>query len=601
MRKWFIILLTVISSVTIFAENTKGIVHGKLNSGNAAMYNMRNIFIELKDENANFLKKAYIQPSRDFYFFDVTNGKYIIEVTAQGDTKRFYFEKKYENIYIGDISIEINENAARKNMFLNLLFGITALVNFIIIIFIRKGNEFENKKNVIIALYVYNIGYVLMFSGFILSFFENNFSYLLIPVAYFIWDILMIMLTLFFINYPVKNSSRTVAVLADTLIIYKFISSLLILMDRYYSNIFMVLNIVKDYRQIDILSTAMYYTAASSDIVITIFIAIILLKNVKQNHGSIEGMVSRFFARTFTVAIPLVVLADVAIGFTWPGRFEGYSEIVDSLFNLIIMMIMLLGVSGAKLLYKKKKNSFIFREVIKYYIFMLVLYGVVIFSEDLDYAVLMFTGVLIKLILDIAIQYFMKNSKINYEKSIAKLEAVIEPEDFARIASQEISAVTGSSDVKIIFNDQENREVIAKSLEFENKILSGKSFKNCFPNYDIGVKLEWEGEYIGIILIGNKNVDKNADIKEINFLINFSEELSKLAANMSVRAAKEKIEKEKYSCREVGEKQLEELMYIEKIAELIKKQSSEEKTVKLADTILKEINRAKGERENERN
>ena len=85
MKKTIVCILMIIISLTIFGKWEKGItgsVHGKISGENGAIYNMRNIYIELKDQNGVFLKKAYIQPSRDFYFFDVVNGRYIIEVTA---------------------------------------------------------------------------------------------------------------------------------------------------------------------------------------------------------------------------------------------------------------------------------------------------------------------------------------------------------------------------------------------------------------------------------------------------------------------------------------------------------------------------------------
>lgn len=357
----------------------------------------------------------------------------------------------------------------------------------------------------------------------------------------------------------------------------------------------MVLNIVKDYEEINGISNILYYIAASSDVVMTIFIAILLIRNVRNNKGSIEGMASRFFARTFIVTIPIVVLIDVAIGFTWPGRFEGYSEIVDSIFNLIIMLIMLLGVSGAKLLYGRKNNSYVFREVIKYYIFMLILYIVVMVSDDIDYALLMVFGVAIKLILDFVIHFFIKGSKISYEKAISKLEAVIEQKEFARIVSDEIIRVAGSRKVDFFFNTKENADFFNKIKNIENKIFSGEIVQNLFKGYDIGIKLDWEGETAGFILI--ESSEKKLDIKEINFLINFSEEVSKLAANIGVKAAKDRIVREKATAEnyEKEHKNSEELMYIEKLAQLIISQTAEEKTKKLAETILKESKKSRGD------
>lgn len=130
----------------------------------------------------------------------------------------------------------------------------------------------------------------------------------------------------------------------------------------------------------------------------------------------------RRFKRTFIVTIPIVVtLIDVAPGFTW-SKIWRILRIVDSIFNLIIMLIMLLGVSGAKLLYGRKNNSYVFREVIKYYIFMLILYIVVMVSDDIDYALLMVFWVAIKLILDFVIHFFIKGSKM-FMKSNIKIES----------------------------------------------------------------------------------------------------------------------------------------------------------------------------------
>jgi hypothetical protein len=80
------------------------------------------------------------------------------------------------------------------------------------------------------------------------------------------------------------------------------------------------------------------------------------------------------------------------------------------------MMIILLGVSGAKMLYGRKKNTTVFREVIKYYIFMLFLYGIIIFYENITFALLMMAGVVLKAIMDFITSYFIKNIKLTMKK-----------------------------------------------------------------------------------------------------------------------------------------------------------------------------------------
>ena len=101
------------------------------------------------------------------------------------------------------------------------------------------------------------------------------------------------------------------------------------------------------------------------------------------------------------------------------------------------------------------------------------------------------------------------------------------------------------------------------------------------------------------MLIGNKKSGKNIKIKDINFLLNFSEDISKLLANMSLKAAKRKIEVEEESECQKAEV-TESMMYIQKIAEMISQTTGEEKTKKLTETILKEINKARGEMSDER-
>jgi hypothetical protein len=289
------IILFILGSSMIYSTEEYGAVRGKISGGKAVIYNMRNIYLELKDESGSFVNRAYIQPSRDFYFFNVKNGKYILEVTTQGDTKRFFFEKKFENVYIGEVNIEIGESAIQKNLLLNLLFGITALVNFVIIFIIRRGNEFESKRKIIGTLYIYNLGYVVMFLGFLLSFFEKDFSYLLIPIAYFIWDILMIMLLIFFLDYPVKNESKIFKIISYIIIFFKIIFAVFLLLDRYYSNIFLMFEIFKNSEFMAKFADIMYYLSAASDIVIAGFIALILIKNIKKEEEVLKDLSADFF------------------------------------------------------------------------------------------------------------------------------------------------------------------------------------------------------------------------------------------------------------------------------------------------------------------
>lgn len=175
------------------------------------------------------------------------------------------------------------------------------------------------------------------------------------------------------------------------------------------------------------------------------------------------------------------------------------------------------------------------------------------------------------------------------------MEAVIEQKEFARIVSDEIIRVAGSRKVDFFFNTKENADFFNKIKNIENKIFSGEIVQNLFKGYDIGIKLDWEGETAGFILI--ESSEKKLDIKEINFLINFSEEVSKLAANIGVKAAKDRIVREKATAEnyEKEHKNSEELMYIEKLAQLIISQTAEEKTKKLAETILKESKKSRGD------
>lgn len=597
----FFIVLFLSGFANLYSNETNGVVHGKISGGKAVIYNMRNIYLELKDENGKFLNSAYIQPSRDFYFFSVKNGKYVLEVTEQGDTKRFYFEKKYDNIYIGEVYIEIGEKAIQKNLMLNLLFGITALVNFIIILVIRRGNEFESKKKIIDALNIYNLGYIVMFLGFILSFFEKDFSYLLIPVSYFIWDILMIMLLIFFLEYPVKTKKKSVIVIAVILMVLKVMFAVFLLLDRYYSNIFLLFDAFKDSRVLAGSADIMYYLSAASDIIIAGFIALILIINIDKTRGSIEGLISRFFSKTLIITIPVLIVADIAIELIWPGRFEGYSEIAHSVFNLVVMMIILLGVSGAKMLYGRKKNTALFIEVMKYYIFMLVLYGIILFYESVTFAILMMAGVLLKALMDYIVSNFIRKHRINYDKLVPKLEAIIEPEEFFRVLSSEAAEIMESESVEIINRTIENEEKFKKIDSIENKVIFGEPFRCVFKEYEIGVKIEEDRKAVAIMLIGKKKNGKNVEIKDINFLLNFSDDISKLLSNMTLKAAKKKLEVgEKLSNPEVESKAVESIMYIQKIAEMINQTTGEEKTKKLTETILKEIDKARGEKSDER-
>ena len=70
---------------------------------------------------------------------------------------------------------------------------------------------------------------------------------------------------------------------------------------------------------------------------------------------------------------------------------------------------------------------------------------------------------------------------------------------------------------------------------------------------------------------------------------------------MTLKAAKKKLEVgEKLSNPEVESKAVESIMYIQKIAEMINQTTGEEKTKKLTETILKEIDKARGEKSDER-
>ena len=153
--------------------------------------------------------------------------------------------------------------------------------------------------------------------------------------------------------------------------------------------------------------------------------------------------------------------------------------------------------------------------------------------------------------------------------------------------------------VEVIVRNIEVEERFLKIESSENKVVFGEKLESLFKNYKTGVKIEKDEKLVALMLIGNKKSGKNIKIKDINFLLNFSEDISKLLANMSLKAAKRKIEVEEESECQKAEV-TESMMYIQKIAEMISQTTGEEKTKKLTETILKEINKARGEMSDER-
>ena len=97
----------------------------------------------------------------------------------------------------------------------------------------------------------------------------------------------------------------------------------------------------------------------------------------------------------------------------------------------------------------------------------------------------------------------------------------------------------------------------------------------------------------------NENVEDNSDILYHATNSTWTKpEMSGLGFHAgTLKAAKDRIVREKATAEnyEKEHKNSEELMYIEKLAQLIISQTAEEKTKKLAETILKESKKSRGD------
>jgi hypothetical protein len=150
------------------------------------------------------------------------------------------------------------------------------------------------------------------------------------------------------------------------------------------------------------------------------------------------------------------------------------------------------------------------------------------------------------------------------------------------------------NNVDIVLRSSENEEKFEKIEKIENRVIFGEAFKSIFKNFDIGVKIEENERTKAVMLIGDKKSGKNIEIKDINFLIHFSQDISKLLSNMSLKVAKKKLEVGNIESSK-DNKTTESIMYIQKISEIISQTTGEEKTKKLTETILKELKKARGE------
>lgn len=99
----------------------------------------------------------------------------------------------------------------------------------------------------------------------------------------------------------------------------------------------------------------------------------------------------------------------------------------------------------------------------------------------------------------------------------------------------------------------------------------------------------WLGREIREALILIESSEK-LDIKEINFLINFSEEVSKLAANIGVKSSKRQNCKREGNYKKLWKehKNSEELIVYWKLAQLIISQTAEEKLKACRNDIKRE-------------
>jgi len=585
MKKHILVIIYLICSLYSYTTESINITRG------LAVFEKMNqhdgIQIKLIDDKKQLIKKTETLNSGEYYFYDLENGKYKINIDFQDFHKEIEFKKDTKVQNISQVIIPINRDLYSNYLLIMIIIILVICMNFITIYFFVIGKKIKGRAQIILSISFMDFWFV----GELFRFFIGlRYEY----IAGKLWTISQIglgfaaiFLYSFVLEYPKKINKIFPKIFLVGMLVGNFIIMILLNIWGYFD-----LNI-KFRKYFDYEGQNIYLISKILILVVLLYALYILILGYIKNEN--KGKKIEYFTILRAVFFVVLMVGGLVISFSifsWRKPFRGYFVLIFGIIDTILYGSILKY--NFEFIYKKKYEQYfkIFIEMYKLSLILIILFAVMnIFNFHQKFHFIGFTALIIvvKCILDILLEKIKEEQRIKYNKVIKKLQTSRGIIDFKKTLQFELGKLIDIKEIKLISKNNINYQKIFYNSKED--ILGNEEFIEKYSElseYDLGIRIRIEKDILAIIFINFLDKKKKIEEKEIEFLKSFSKDLAFSLNNILINEAKNKII-EKQLIDDIREEYNNKIQYIRKITKLIEENSEQDLVLDYCKMINKKM------------
>lgn len=585
-RIFIFIIICIIISANIYCE--EGYIFGKIIK--EKRWSHEGVKVTLLDENMRLISQRGTTVRGNFYFKEIKNGKYFIEIKSGKELIKKEVIKNKKNIEVKIEKLKYNSNDFMLYSITYILYLMGFTVNLIILRLLKNGKNIKGKKYIYTSLYIFNFTFIFNIVAYIIGIkYEETVSYFM-PLTDIAGIFVPLFMYRFFMEYPVKRENKTNKIVYYIGVISAIFIALVESSKIYTRTVFMKVHTT------DIAKSIYRLTYNLWDINLILLIGaiiLILILNKKKYKNRIEGEISFSCLKYGAAVFLLILLGSCAVNRLWDIPFNNYIDLIYITSDILIFTGILTGIFGFGMLDKYKKTVTIFNEILKFVILISIYFVFKQYNSGEKIYIIPILLIL-KYILDFIFSFYLKINIIDKKNIKRKIENSFNFEMVEKEICESIKEKAGISRVIILteLNCYSDYNILKDKFkeEKERVIFIDKSdISKEYKKYKIGINMAVEGKSKGIILLGDKDNGKMICRKEIDFILDISEDGAyRINALMSFENRKEEIKGKTIAAKqEEREKKREAINYGISYAERIIQNIEDKDKVKKYSINLK--------------
>ena len=522
MKKRVIITIIIFINLIFSLFGEEGFIWGKILKENRCSHD--GITVRLYGADMKLIGERKSIITGDFYFKNIENGKYHIEIEDKNKIVKREFIKNQKNIKLKAEKIESGKDEYILYSFTYFLYLIGLIINIIILVLLKKGLDIAGKKYIYWSIYFFTFTFIVQIILFGIGILNEEKSSYFMPLTDMAGIAVPILMYKFFMSYPVKKKEKIYSVTYYIGLISSILISAVELSKIYTRTIYIHVNTVKEIRKL----YSYIYDLWDIELILLIGGAvIILIHNMIKYKNKSQGEISKSCLKYGITIFVVVFFGSTLINRVWDIPFDNYIDLIYVLTDILLFTGILTGILGFKMLDRYKKWRRLFSETLKTAVIILICF-ILNHYKFIENIYLLPVMLGLKYILDYIFNIYYKINVISRESYIRKLENSYNFKMVEKEISEIIREKIGINKVYVLteINGYKEVEKLKKESETDKEkvfFTSKTDIAEEYKKYKIGIKMVLEGKVKGVIFIGEKEDGKIIKRKEMDFLTDIAE------------------------------------------------------------------------------